>query len=96
MSNNESKKFEEVKSPTVRVRFYDIKWDKDKHRVDLPKVVVMDVDSDLDLETEGADELSDEHGYCVFGFNYEIVESDYVESEKVIKSKKKKVVRNKK
>ena len=58
----------------MRVRFFDISWDTDGEDVDLPTDVTLEVDEDIDLDTQGADELSDEFGWCVFGFNYEIVD----------------------
>ena len=39
----------------------------------LPKSVTLEVDRDLNLDTEGADVLSDKYGFCVFSFEFEIV-----------------------
>jgi hypothetical protein len=30
-------------------------------------------DTDFDIESQGADFLSDKYGYCVFGFEYKII-----------------------
>lgn len=61
-----------------QVHFYNIKWDTtdDEHPdgqdVDLPDEVMLDVDSDVDLDTEGADVLSNQYGWCVFSFDCEV------------------------
>ena len=57
----------------MQVRFYDIQWDTDGEKVDLPAECVLEVDDDIDLEEEGADALSDEYGFCVFGCNFEVI-----------------------
>lgn len=69
----------------MKVRFFDIDWDLDdlnnRERKEalsfLPKAPVICVDDDTDINEEGADILSDEYGYCVYGFDYEILEFDY-------------------
>lgn len=55
------------------VRFSDIVWDTDGESVDLPTTVELEGDSDIDLEDEGADVLSDEFGWCVASFAYEVL-----------------------
>jgi hypothetical protein len=57
----------------MKVRFYDINYDTDGFNVELPTELELDVDADLDLDQFGADCISDETGYCVNSFNYEIV-----------------------
>lgn len=59
----------------MKVHFFNIDWDTDGKKVDLPSEVLMEgIDPDTDLEEEGADLLSDQYGWCLFGCNYEIVE----------------------
>ena len=65
----------------MKVRFYEIAWDVDDEfddvdddELDLPTEVVVDnVDDDADLDLEGADILSDEVGFFVLSFEFEIV-----------------------
>ena len=54
----------------MKVSFTSIKWDTDAEDAGLPTSLVLEVESDLDLDTEGADFLSDEMGFCVFSFEY--------------------------
>ena len=66
----------------MKVRFFNIKWDttdEDNPQgqdVDLPSECVLEVYDKIDLDTEGADALSDEYGWCVFGFEYEKIVED--------------------
>lgn len=56
-----------------KIHFFNIKWDTDGEPVDeteLPTSIIMKVDFDIDIDTEGADVLSDEFGWCVLGFNF--------------------------
>jgi len=66
----------------MKVRFFEIAWDVDDEfddvddddELDLPTEVVVDnVDDDADLDLEGADILSDEVGFFVLSFEFEIV-----------------------
>lgn len=64
---------EEEKS--ISVIIYDIKWDDEDYDVkpDLPKTIAHNFDgyddiNDEDLIEEISDWLSDEYGYCHFGF----------------------------
>jgi hypothetical protein len=66
---------DELFPPKQQVRFFDIEWDTDGEDVELPAEVELEVDKDLDLNTEGADVLSDRYGWCVHGFNFEIKEN---------------------
>ena len=58
-----------------RFRFYNIKWDTEGNcpvRLGLPTEMIHSTDdSEFDPELEGADLISDEHGFCVFGFEYQ-------------------------
>jgi len=58
----------------MKIRFLEIKWDTDGESVQLPDEVVLTVGDDVDVDLEGADVLSDEYGWCVFSFNWELVE----------------------
>jgi len=61
------------------IRCYNIKWDTDGEEIDLPGEVVIEIEEEegIDLETlvneQGADVLSDEYGWCIFGYNWEEV-----------------------
>jgi hypothetical protein len=58
----------------MKVKFYDIEWDTDgDDDIDLPEVVVMDVEEDTDIPYRGADLLSDEYGFCVYAFDFDIL-----------------------
>lgn len=70
----------------MKVRFFDIVWDTTENgsqdqlsasptaeSCGLPSETILEVDDDIDLDTEGADALSDKYGYCVFDYKYEIV-----------------------
>jgi len=65
----------------MRVKFFDIQWDTSDDDTDeipsasacgLPSECVLEVEDDIDIEEEGADALSDQYCYCVFGFSYEV------------------------
>lgn len=69
----------------MRVRFYEINWDTtdDEHdeppsteACGLPSECILDVGDALDVEEVGADVLSNEYGFCVFGFNHEVLEQN--------------------
>lgn len=57
-----------------KVRFFNIEWDTDDHEADLPAGIILEVDSALDVAYQGADVLSDEFGWCVIGFEFEVIE----------------------
>jgi hypothetical protein len=40
---------------------------------DLPSEMIVEVDGIIDVESEVADAISDRTGWCVQGFNYEIL-----------------------
>ena len=56
---------------------YDIDIDDDSSQFvlnsDLPSEMIVEVDGIIDVESEIADAISDKTGWCVQGFNYEIV-----------------------
>jgi len=58
----------------MRVRFYNIDLDSDNQKIfNLPTELILEVDSDIDVSLEGADYISDETGFCVNSFNFEIL-----------------------
>lgn len=54
------------------VLFYDIEYD-DGHG-DLPSKLKVTVDKDTDLEAEGADIITDETGFLVISFLYQVIQ----------------------
>ncbi len=56
---------------------YDIDIDDDSSQFvlnsDLPSEMIVEVDGIIDVESEIADAISDRTGWCVEGFNYEIL-----------------------
>lgn len=54
-------------------RAFDIQWDTDEADINLPEECIFELEDDQDPSIEGADALSDEYGWCLFGFNYEEV-----------------------
>jgi hypothetical protein len=56
---------------------YDIDIDDDSSQFvlnsDLPSEMIVEVDGIIDVESEIADAISDKTGWCVQGFNYEIL-----------------------
>jgi hypothetical protein len=72
----------------MQVRFFNIQWDTESNgktysprALGLPVEVVREVDpDDMDgmtfdeyMNQEGADLLSDQFGWCVYGYDYEVV-----------------------
>ena len=47
------------------------KWDQNE--LELPNEMILIVDSRLDVESEIANAISDKTGWCVEGYNYEIL-----------------------
>jgi hypothetical protein len=63
------------------VRFYDIQWDTydeekgetlDLASLNLPTDCVMSVEDDIDVKEDGAELLSQEHGWLVKGFRFQV------------------------
>ena len=56
---------------------YDIDIDDDSSQFvlnsDLPSEMIVEVDGIIDIESEIADAISDKTGWCVQGYNYEIL-----------------------
>lgn len=47
------------------------KWDQNE--LELPSEMIVEVDGIIDIESEIADTISDKTGWCVEGYNYEII-----------------------
>ncbi len=54
----------------------NISWDTDGEELDLPTSTTLEVEheEDDDLDTLIADALSDKFGFCMFSFDYDILE----------------------
>ena len=63
----------------IKVKCTEIQWDTDgdkKLLKKLPKEVTLTIDDYCEgdyLDDELADMLSDKYGFCMFGFNYQII-----------------------
>lgn len=80
----ESKEEASVKTSPVKVKVFDIEWDcdgDDPEECGLPEEMELEVehDSDMELEDEISDKLSDETGFCHNGFRYEMVEDKKID-----------------
>ena len=65
-------------------RAYNINWDTDGEKVDLPSELNIALDDDADIAVEGSDALSDKIGWCVNHFDYkELFELEDKEAEQV-------------
>ncbi len=68
-----------MKNNSIRVFLVtDIHWDTDGEEVDLPEEMTVNVSEDEELEEDEieeyiSDKISDETGFCHFGFNYKEV-----------------------
>ena len=76
----EVEKFEKMESK-IKVLIYDIKWDTDGEKVNLPKKVehIFDGYNDInddDLLDEIADWLIDEYGYCPDDFDVKEIKEE--------------------
>jgi len=53
---------------------YDTESDGVVHTdLDLPTEIILEIDKDCDIEDEIADTISNKTGWCVEGYNYEIL-----------------------
>jgi hypothetical protein len=66
-----------------KIRFIDIDYDTDGEKVDLPKTLESVFEEDFDPEMDGADYISDETGWCVFGFRWEEIKEEPNDEPKV-------------
>lgn len=60
----------------MKVKVTDIVYDTDgivSTEMNLPGEMIVEVDGIIDIESEVADAISDKTGWCVEGYNYEII-----------------------
>mgnify|MGYP006298200745 CR=1 FL=1 len=66
----------------LKVKVFNIKWDTDGEDVDdLPTVMSITIEDDDENDEQVAEQLisdaiSDEVGFCHFGFEYNVIKSD--------------------
>ena len=58
----------------MKVKFTNIEWDIEGELVDLPSEVILDLPEKVSPWYDGADLLSNEIGWTVLYFNYEVIE----------------------
>lgn len=63
---------------TLKIKVTDIVYDTGDEEIavedlDLPTGMIVEVDGIIDIESEVADAISDKTGWCVQGYNYEIL-----------------------
>ena len=80
---------EGIPSGDIKVKVYNVKWDcdnDDPKEMDLPEEFEIEVyhDEDFDLDDEVSDAISDEYGYCHYGFDYDIINNDEKLSEDIL------------
>lgn len=64
--------------PTMKIKVTDIVYDTADDEIavedlDLPNEMIVEVDGIIDIESEIADAISDTTGWCVSGYNYEVL-----------------------
>ena len=58
----------------MKIKVTNIVYDTDGESIpDLPNEMILNVGGDIDIESEIADAISDNTGWCVEGYNYEII-----------------------
>ena len=60
----------------MKVKVTDIVYDTDgivSTEMNLPDEMIVEVDGIIDIESEIANAISDKTGWCVEGYNYEII-----------------------
>lgn len=64
--------YKKSQTETKKYQFYDIDWDVDDEEsfASLPVDLIANLDANINIESEGADFLSDKYGFCVNGFQY--------------------------
>lgn len=63
-----------VQGPTKIFRVFDIRYDTDGHRVPgLPKELFFKTDADIDPDSDLGDYISNQTGFCHYGYNWEEV-----------------------
>lgn len=53
----------------MKVRVFNIDYDTDGEEVDLPKELILEVESKFDIE----DKISDVTGFCHWSFEYKVI-----------------------
>ena len=58
----------------MKIKVTNIVYDTDGESIsDLPTEMILNVDGNIDIESEIADAISDTTGWCVNGYNYEVL-----------------------
>lgn len=55
------------------IKFKNIKYETDGQKIKLPRAIELDVLPDINIEEEGADMISNETGFLVNSFEYEVI-----------------------
>ena len=58
----------------MKVRAFNIDWDTDGKKIDLPDECVVELDDDQDPHEDLAEVLSEKYGWCVNICEFEIIE----------------------
>ena len=60
----------------MKFKAYNIKYDTDKEKYKplLPKKFVFEVNEGFNIEDEGADLITQQTGWCVNSFKYQVIE----------------------
>ena len=56
-----------------KIKFFNIEYDTDGQEIKLPKELIFDVDLSFDVDMDGAELISNKVGFCVFNFDYIIL-----------------------
>lgn len=54
----------------MKVEFYDIIWNTDNEKIELPEKIILTVKDNFDPSSEGAELLSNETGWLVESFSF--------------------------
>lgn len=78
-----------IPSGNIKVRVYNIKWDTDgddPKELGLSDEMIIDVnhDEDFDIDDEISDAISDESGYCHYGFDWELADDEEKINEDIL------------
>ena len=57
----------------MKVRFYDIEFETDGQELEIANELTTQVPADTNLDEEGAEVISNETGYLVLAFQYEVL-----------------------
>lgn len=60
-----------------KIKMFNIEFADDNADVVLPTTMFFDVEDDFDVDTQGAELISDKTGWCVYGFDYEEISSSF-------------------